>query len=240
MPDLIITNGDSAAGLLEAAGRDGTILPWRDILHEGPIVAGPIEACSRVRAEFLGRRFRLDPREIAADFADRDAIMRAHADFERVELWFEHDLYDQLQLIQLLSFFSDEGRTEGLVLVQADAFLGAERADTILRFAERARPVTEEDLDLADLLWADLAMPTPEAIARGMAEPTERLPFVAGAIGRFLEELPAPDEWSRSDRAGGTCGDRGGCYERQGPLPPDARPGRGRLHGRSELLRAPR
>ena len=34
--------------------------------------------------------------------------MRAHADFDRIELWFEHDLYDQLQLLQILAFFADE------------------------------------------------------------------------------------------------------------------------------------
>ena len=82
----------------------------------------------------------------------------------RIELWFEHDLYDQLQLIQILSFFADEHRTEGLRLVQADDFLGRQSAETILRFAERARAVGEDDLDLADHLWADLAMPTPEPV----------------------------------------------------------------------------
>lgn len=192
MADLIITNGDSAADLLAAAGKDGTILPWRDVLHEGPIVGGRIEDCSALRSAFLAERFGLDAVEVAAEFAARDAILRDHRAYDSIELWFEHDLYDQLQLLQILSYFADEHRHDGLLLVQADDFLGRESAATILRFADRARTLGEHDLDIADLLWADLAMPTPEPVMRRLEEPSDALPFVAPALHRFLEELPSP------------------------------------------------
>ena len=192
MTSLIITNGDSAAQLLAEAGKEGTILPWRDVLHEGPIVGGRLEESSAVRAAFLAGRFAIDPGAVAAEFAERDAIMRGHAAYDEVELWFEHDLYDQLQLIQILSFFADERRLNGVSLVQADQFLGQQSADTILRFAERRRRVSEDDLDLGDFLWADLAMPTPEATMRRLDEPADTLPFLMPALHRFLEELPSP------------------------------------------------
>lgn len=201
MATLIITNGDSAADLLQAAGRDDPVLPWRDVLHEGPIVAGTLEACSSVRAPFLARRFGLDPGEVGAVFAERDAVLRRHADFDLIELWFEHDLYDQLQLVQILSFFADQARHEGLRLVQADDFLGRQRPDTILRFADRAQALDEDDLDLADRVWADLAMPTPEYVVRRLDEPTGRLPFLEPALHRFLEELPAQNGLSRTEAA---------------------------------------
>ena len=199
MATLIITNGDSAAELLRAAGRDDVILPWRDVLHEGPVVAGPLEKSSALRAAFLARRFGLDAGEVAAAFAERDAVLRRHTDFDTVELWFEHDLYDQLQLVQILSFFADQGRHEGIRLVQADDFLGRQRPATILRFAERAQAVDEEDLDLADRVWADLAMPTPDYVARRLNGPTDRLPFLEPALHRFLEELPARNGLSRTE-----------------------------------------
>jgi hypothetical protein len=192
MTSLIITNGDSAAELLAAAGKEGTILPWRDVLHEGPIVGGGLAACSAVRAPYLAERFALDPAGVAAEFAGRDAILRDHAAFDEIELWFEHDLYDQLQLIQILSFFADEGRHDGLLLVQADDFLGRQTTETVLRFADGARAVSEENLDHADHIWADLAMPTPEPAMRRLDEPPDGLPFAIPALHRFLEELPSP------------------------------------------------
>ncbi len=188
MADLILTNGDSAADLLMAAGKQGTILPWRDVLHEGPIVAGPLERCSVERVAYLARRFRIPTGDIAAEFAERDAIIRRAGDFDRIELWFEHDLYDQLQLIQILASL---GRHEGVTLVQADDFLGAQRADTILRFAEHARPLVQTDLDLGAAIWAALASPTPEAVAAHVETLDARLPFLKPSLHRFLGELPA-------------------------------------------------
>ncbi len=34
---LIITNGDSSVSIMQEAGVAGHILPWRDILHDGPV-----------------------------------------------------------------------------------------------------------------------------------------------------------------------------------------------------------
>ena len=192
MAELIVTNGDNAAELLRLAGRDATILPWRDLLHEGPITRTELAASTAERVAYLAGRFRVDPAEIAAQFATRDTLLRAHGDFETVELWFEHDLYDQLQLVQVLAFFAGEARREGLVLVQADDFLGSQTAETILGFADRARPVGMADLDLAAAVWADLATDTPKSIAARVIRPEGPLPFLRPALLRFLEELPAP------------------------------------------------
>jgi hypothetical protein len=202
MADLIITNGDSAAELLRLAGKEATILPWRDVLHEGPIAASELEVCTRERVPYLAWRFRISPDDVAAEFRERNSLMRRHADFERIELWFEHDLYDQLQLLQVLAFFADVARTAGVTLVQSDDFLGAERPDTILRFAGQARPVTSVDLALAASVWADIARPTPEAIAARAASLDSRFPFLKPAMLRFLEELPAPGNGlSRTEQA---------------------------------------
>jgi hypothetical protein len=192
MTDLIITNGDTAADLLLKAGRDATVLPWRDVLHEGPIRPGPVTQCSAARIAYLADRFRVDPSEVAADFGERDALIRAHRDYQKVELWFEHDLYDQLQLVQVLAFFAGQQPRDGLILVQADDFLGSQTAETILGFAEKARPVSAADLDLAAAVWADLGRPTPAAIAARLNRPAGALPFLRAALRRFLEELPAP------------------------------------------------
>jgi hypothetical protein len=190
MADLIITNGDAAAELLRLAGRDATILPWRDVLHEGPITRTELSASSAERAGWLADRFRLDRDDLAAEFAARDTLIQAHGDFQRVEMWFEHDLYDQLQLVQVLAFFAGEARREGLVLVQADDFLGSQSAETILRFADQARPVQPVDLDVAAGVWADLTTATPERIAARVAASDMPLPFLRPALRRFLEELP--------------------------------------------------
>ena len=199
--DLILTNGDVAADLLAEAGKPGIILPWRDMLHEGP-VAADLDACTPLRIAYLAGRYRIDAAELAASFLERDAILRDHGRFDRIELWFEHDLYDQLQLLQILAALGALGRSKGVTLVQADAFLGTETAGTILRFAERARAIETADLDLARRAFDAVAAPTPEAALALFLDDTSRLPYLLPSLRRFFEELPAPGSGlGRTERA---------------------------------------
>ena len=97
---LIITNGDSAVARMREAGLEADFLPWRDMLHAGPVPRAPsLEELSNIRARYLAEEFAPDPADVDRGFAERDAAIRNHAKYDRVELWFEHDLYDQLQLI---------------------------------------------------------------------------------------------------------------------------------------------
>ncbi len=50
---LHVTNGDSAADLLRATGLVRRVLPWSDVLHEGPVPDVPDDELRRVRAAFL-------------------------------------------------------------------------------------------------------------------------------------------------------------------------------------------
>ncbi|MGI9373785.1 MAG: DUF1835 domain-containing protein, partial [Hyphomicrobiales bacterium] len=98
MKKLVITNGDSAANVLQEAGIEAKLLPWRDVLHIGPVPqTETLDALSAIRAEFLQD----ESDDALAQFNERDDLVTRHADFDSIELWFEHDLYDQLQLIQI-------------------------------------------------------------------------------------------------------------------------------------------
>src|SRR5512146_792572 len=101
---LHVTNGDAAAEAIAGTGLAGDLLVWRDVLHEGPVPAGasPTEL-REIRAGFLARCGWTERGTALADFAARDArLAAAFAAGEEVALWFEEDLFDQLQLIQVL------------------------------------------------------------------------------------------------------------------------------------------
>ena len=50
---LHVTNGDSTTATMELAGLAGDLLPWRDVLHEGPVPDLPQDELRRVRADYL-------------------------------------------------------------------------------------------------------------------------------------------------------------------------------------------
>ena len=204
MTTLLITNGDSAAGNLRAAGLppDGELLPWRDALHWGevPDHDDPSRVAD-IRARAIATMAPdMRPAKVRAAFAARDAAIADHARFETVELWFEHDLYDQLQLVQVLDRLRRLGRHEGVTLVQADDYLGRHGPETIGRFAERAVPVTAPMLAEAARAWEAITAPTPAPAFELARQDGEGLPFLRPALLRWLEDLPGADGLARSER----------------------------------------
>jgi len=201
-PVLIITNGTTAVGALDRAGIAGEKLPWEDVLHDGPVPEDlDLDALSTVRARFIADRGWGDFDEVLADFRHRDARLRQSHDDEEVVLWFEHDLYDQLQLVQLLDWFGTPLRRPARLSLICHARFVSLCSDEELRrdFAAR-RPVSDEQLGLAVDAWAAVRAPTPEAVIDLLNADTEALPFLRGALLRFLEELPARDGLARSER----------------------------------------
>ena len=96
-----MTNGDSTVPELRATGLAHQIVCWRDALHDGPVPDVPDDELRHIRARFLAGENAADL-GTAEEFAERDRILEAHRDGDYV-LWFEADLYDQLQLIQIVA-----------------------------------------------------------------------------------------------------------------------------------------
>src|SRR5215467_5131008 len=98
---LHITNGDSATIGLRRSGIPGVFLAWRDVLHEGPVPAGlSLSQLSETRARFLAERGWATYEDALEEFRSRDLILERFREEREVVLWFEHDLYDQLQLLR--------------------------------------------------------------------------------------------------------------------------------------------
>lgn len=189
---LNITNGDCAVAIMQQANIPGEFLPWRDVLHEGPVLQGlSLEALSGLRAKFISERGRGDAEAVYRSFMERDSRLRSHINFEKVILWFEHDLYDQLQLLQILDWFqANKGDTCELSLICTDRYLGMLTPGQMLSMLAYEAPVTPGQLELARHAWTAFRDKTPEKWSALLNEGTDALEFLEGAIIRMLEEYP--------------------------------------------------
>lgn len=199
---LNITNGDSAADTLSEAGIEGKIISWRDVLHEGPVDSSlSLEELSTQRARFIAGRKWGDFAHVSGDFAERDRVIRHLDYFDEVVLWFEDDLYDQLQLIQLLDFFARSGGGKKISLIQVDGYIPPLSAAKLKELDGKRRAVTAEQFDLARRAWSAFGSGDPSAISRLLDGKSSALPYLASALERHLEEFPAVGSGlSRSER----------------------------------------
>ena len=68
---LHITNGDTAIPLIAGVAQ-GEILPWRDVLHEGPVRAA---WSAEERTRFIAEAFHTDAGKVAESFRQRDSAL---------------------------------------------------------------------------------------------------------------------------------------------------------------------
>jgi redox-sensitive transcriptional activator SoxR len=198
-PSLLhITNGESAGNTLRQTTLGGAVLPWQDVLHEGPVPALPRQELLRTRARFLADCGWGRQQALLSSFERRDRqLLEALRDDRQVVLWFEHDLYDQLQLLDVLALAHTEEAAPELIVIGSfsgkPSFAGlgeltASELETLWPSRGRATPAA---LEAATSAWAALQSPEPTTLAAWATRDTAQLPFLAPALRRLLEELPA-------------------------------------------------
>src|SRR4029077_13449335 len=208
---LHITNGDSVVGTFRQVKFPGAYLPWLDVLHDGPVPqTEALSELSDIRAQALAGFGWGGYDNIRAGFAARDQALEDFRKHEEIVLWFEHDLFDQLQLIQLLDWFGqqDLGGVK-LGLIQIDAYpgvkpfygLGQLSGPQLARLFPTRKPVTQAHLTIARDAWQAFRASDPTALLELAGQKSPALPFLAAALERFLQEYPwTTDGLSRTER----------------------------------------
>jgi len=221
--NLHITNGDSAADIIREFVAEDDVLPWRDPMHHGPFpLAKSLHELSRLRIDYLSSSAATPTPEALKNwsptsephgFTERDAMLASSGEYEEVLLWFEHDLLDQLQLLQLLSWYSDQLNSKiSLSLICIDQFEGIEQFRGIGQLnavqmesllAVRA-PVHTETMTQAKQCWTAFQQSDPQALARlSLADQPahSQLPFLRNALMRYCQEFPwLSDGLTRTER----------------------------------------
>ncbi|OHV42582.1 hypothetical protein BCD48_30760 [Pseudofrankia sp. BMG5.36] len=196
---LHVSNGDCTD--LPGTGLAERVLFWRDVLHEGPVPAvGPREL-RQVRSAFL-LEAGCDDRDEGPDmFAERDRVLADNRDGEYV-LWFEADLYDQLQIIQILDRLAGLGvpaRRVTLICIGEHAGIARFGGLGELTAAQlRELPttnacirLTNEALRLATRAWAAFRATVPDGLRTIADSRSGELRFLGEAFDRLSREYPA-------------------------------------------------
>jgi hypothetical protein len=200
-----ICNGDSTADSLSLADLPGEIRVWADALDQGPVLPVSDADHWKLRGEHWRARGVAGLPDVLAGY-DRSVDEAASA--EELILWFEHDLFDQLALIRLLSRLTRRGLPAQLTIVSIDRHpevanflgLGQLKPEQLAELWPRRTPLSRDAIDEAITAWIAVTASDPRALPF-LTKRIKAMPFLAGAIERQLEEFPDPTSgMSRTER----------------------------------------
>jgi hypothetical protein len=216
---LHVANGTSTTRTIEAAGLPGVTSIWADPLYEGPVPGGATDdELVDVRMQFLreltgeapapgGAETALDPPH---DLRAWRTAIAGHDGYDELVLWFEHDLFDQLNLVQVLPWIDEHVPARKPVsLVCIGSFpgrphfkgLGELTPRELAPLLDERQPITAAQHELARRAWDAFREPAPEALDAIREEDTSALPYLSAALTRFLQDYPwTTDGLSRTER----------------------------------------
>ncbi len=198
---LHIHNGDATADVAKQSSIPGEHFAWREALIEGPAPAN-VEGAEwrRRRARHLAKAYKVELEKCEQELRYQEKKLESFSDYDEVVLWFEHDLFCQVNLIYLLNWFSQRqlGKTK-LSLVCIDSFAGKENfrglgeltADELASLFPAREQVTLEQLDLSVRAWAAYSSPDPRDIQTLIQTDTSALPFLRAAFNSQLRRFPS-------------------------------------------------
>lgn len=197
---LHITNGECVVHSFRDTRLEGDYLSWTDLLYEGPVPQPMLDELAPIRAHFIADVGWEGYQEALARLSSRNDKLKSFRRYDEVVLWFEHDLTDQLQLIQVLDWF--QGRElgpTGLSLININTYpgiasfhgLGQLTGQQLLQLLPTRKAVNLQQLSIGRDAWQAFCAPEPSALLSLLGRDLSALPFLTQALCRFLEEYPS-------------------------------------------------
>jgi hypothetical protein len=193
--------GESALGTLRETSVPGDKFSIDDLLMEGPILGGLQSNSSWIiRADYLEQHFSIPKSDYLSRNVERDRVLRQSLSHNEIVLWFEFDLFCQINLLYVLDWYAAHGPGRArLTLICPETFpgrngfrgLGELRSDEIGSLFPGRSEVTGDQKREAQLGWQAYGNEDPRAIENFLQSSAPALPLLAPALRGHLQRFPS-------------------------------------------------
>lgn len=189
---LHIVSGTTVINVMKQEKLTGDFLAWQDFLHIGPIPKSfSLQQLSKIRAYFLSEHRYATLNKALKTFEYRNNILENHKNYKKIILWFELDLYDQLQLLQVLDWFETYRSVEvEVTLVLTNRHFAEYSFQEFQEALFHEETMTNKHFELAKKAWSSFSNATPLSWFKLLNEPNSNLLSLKNSIQRLLEEYP--------------------------------------------------
>ena len=198
---LHITNGDSTTNYLQKLNFSGEFITWREMLCEGKTTTDVgSESFWKNRFEFLKSSYKITKNKFINYTLKEYRNLCNKKDQKEIVLWFEHDLFCQINMIAIISWLKRYRKGYHISLVcsgkieKSDKLFGlSELSETQIKEHYKNRiELTQDDIEYADYMWQLYCSDSPlrlETIYK--FNPMSPFQYLASALEAHLKRFPS-------------------------------------------------
>ena len=196
---LHITNGDSFTSKLQSLQLQGDIITWREMLCEGKTLCTVgSESFWKTRFEFLNKNYKISKSWFVEKTLKEYRSLCNHKQQDHIVLWFEYDLFCQINMLAVLSWLKTHRRHAEISLVcsgkedDSDKFYGlSELSDEKLMALYKDRTMlTQDDIEYADYVWQLYCSDNPIRLENLINNDNFQFEYLSDALKTHLKRFP--------------------------------------------------
>jgi len=179
----------------------GEHLAWREALVCGPAPGGlSVDEFCQVRAQHLAEAYGANLEKAVQELRAQEERVARLSDHDEVVLWFEPDLFGQVQLIYLLDKFAQTGLGQtSLSLICINEVpgitgfrgFGELSEEQLAELFPQRQAVTRSQLDLGAKAWQAYSCAQATGLIALLDSNTSALPYVKTALSKHLQRFPS-------------------------------------------------
>ncbi|WP_422006781.1 hypothetical protein [Roseivirga pacifica] len=204
MKTIHILNGDSTLAIFNKSGLEGETLVWRDVLSQGPVNASfGSDQFWADRETYMTSSFEIEPGKFQTDVIDPfKAFVSKIGTYKQVVLWFEYDLFCQINMLGLMSYLGEKvepgtelslvctGHIEGYDKLMG---LGELPADIYTQLYNTRLKLGTREFEYAQGAYDTYSSADVDDLYTYMIMPFHELPYLAAAFEAHWKRFPSSE-----------------------------------------------
>jgi len=197
---LHITNGDTFTERLKSLKIKGDLITWREMLCEGKTLTNVgSESFWKTRFEFLNKNYKVSKSWFIEKTLKEYRSLCNHKQQDEIVLWFEYDLFCQINMIAVLSWLKTNRKYAQISLVcsgkedETDKLYGLNDLtdEKLLKLYEDKIELTQDDVEYADYVWQLYCSDNPIRLENLSDYSEFQFNYLSDAVKTHLHRFPS-------------------------------------------------
>ncbi|SDQ74238.1 DUF1835 domain-containing protein [Flagellimonas zhangzhouensis] len=196
---LHITNGDNFTSKLQALDLKGDVITWREMLCEGKTLCNVgSESFWKTRFEFLNKNYKVSKSWFVEKTLKEYRSLCNHKQEDQIVLWFEYDLFCQINMLAVISWLKTHRRHAEISLVcsgkedESDKMYGLNELsdEKLLELYKNKTVLSQDDIEYADYIWQLYCSDNPIRLENQIANNDFQFEYLSDALKTHLKRFP--------------------------------------------------